>query len=328
MTNSPLGRTLVIANPAAGCGEGERARVFAERFLASFSSATEGYEILSTEGPGDARGLARMAGEAGFSSVIALGGDGVIHEVVNGLMALRQSIRPALGIIPMGSGNDYARTIGMAKNHAEDALAQLVQGQIVNFEVGQVNDVYFMQTLSFGLDAAVAIDTIRRREKNTSLRGESLYVTSALKLFPHARRGWPCRAHIDGGHELILPTIIFTVQIGPTYGGGFQVCPAANPCDGVFDLCYNISRPALPHLAALLGMVRAGTHTRSRVLRLRQAKTIELAFETPVPAQVDGEELEGQHFDIQVIPQALRVICPTPATRTNRVTWDAPHAKE
>ena len=122
MAGSPLGRTLLIANPAAHSGKGAAGADFARHFLGSFATATRGYEVRLTQGPGDAAGIA--AGAVGFDTVLALGGDGVIHEVVNGLMRLPQSARPQLGIIPLGSGNDYARTLGMMKNDVEGAFAQ------------------------------------------------------------------------------------------------------------------------------------------------------------------------------------------------------------
>ena len=122
MSTSPLGRTLVIANPAAHSGRGAQGATFAERFLASYSSATRGYELRLTTAPGDAE---LMAAEAdGFDTVVALGGDGVIHEVANGLMRRPAEGRAQLGVIPLGSGNDYARTLGMARNDVEAALAQ------------------------------------------------------------------------------------------------------------------------------------------------------------------------------------------------------------
>ena len=157
MAHSPLGRTLLIANPAAHSGKGAAGADFARHFLGSYATATRGYELRLTTGPGDAVGIA--AGAVGFDTVLALGGDGVIHEVVNGLMRLPGSARPQLGVIPLGSGNDYARTLGMARNDVEGAFAQLVRGTVRELEVGRVNGVHFMQTLSFGLDAAIALDT-------------------------------------------------------------------------------------------------------------------------------------------------------------------------
>ena len=309
MTDSPLGRTLVIANPTAHSGAGEKGAQFAEAFLTSYSSATNGFEVLRTTGPGDATRIAREA--RGFDTLVALGGDGVIHEVVCGLMALPRTARPLLGVIPMGSGNDYARTLGMARNDVEAAFAQLVRGRARPVEIGLVNGQPFMQTLSFGLDAAIALDTSDRRAAGTAQKGETLFVTSALRILSQAKEGFPVRASFDGEKSVPLSTIIFAVQLGPSYGGGFRICPQADPADGLLDVCYNVKLPALPHLMALLALARAGRHTGSSAVRLRRCRTITLDFEKEPPCQVDGEKLIGKHFDIHVEPAALNVIFPS-----------------
>ena len=308
MADSPLGRTLVIANPAAHSGRGERGAAFAEHFLKSYASATRGYEVRRTSGPGDATDIA--AGEQGFDTVVALGGDGVIHETVCGLMRLPVDARPQLGVIPLGSGNDYARTLGMARNDVEAALAQLVRGVVRPVEVGRVNGTHFVQTLSFGLDAAIALDTTDRRAADTSQEGEALFVTSGLKILSHARGGYPCMARFDDEAPVELSTLVFAIQVGPSYGGGFRICPAADPTDGFLDVCYNVRVPALPHLLALFGLARRGLHARSRAVRLRRIRRATLDFAAEPPCQVDGERLTGTHFEVEVVPDALRVIFP------------------
>lgn len=309
MPGSPLGRTLVIANPTAHSGRGEDGARFAQEFLQSYASATRGFEVVRTQGPADATRIAR--GARGFDTILALGGDGVIHEVVCGLMALPREARPQLGVIPLGSGNDYARTLGMARNDVEAALAQLVRGRARHVEVGRVNGTPFMQTLSFGLDAAIALDTTNRRAAGTSQEGEALFVTSALRILSNAREGFPLRASFDGEKTQDLSTIIFAVQVGPSYGGGFKICPNADPTDGLLDVCYNVKLPALPRLMALLGLARLGRHTGSSVVRLRRCRSLTLDFERETPCQADGEKVCGTHFDVSVVPDALDVIFPS-----------------
>ncbi len=308
MPHSPLGKTLVIANPTAHSGAGEKGARFAEEFLRSFSSATNGFEVVRTAGPEDAVGIAASA--AGYDTVVALGGDGVIHEVVNGLAEIDRARRPQLGVVPMGSGNDYARTLGMRRNDAEGALAQLVRGHVRNCELGRVNGVRFMQTLSFGLDAAIALDTTDKRAAGTKQEGEELFVRSALRILAGAKEGFPVRASFDGEEPVELATIIFAVQVGPTYGGGFKICPDADPADGALDICYNVSLPPTPILLGLLGLARFGKHTASSVVRTRRASHIELRFEEEPPCQVDGEKLCASEFVVDVEPDALDVVFP------------------
>ncbi|MCI2159146.1 MAG: diacylglycerol kinase family lipid kinase [Olsenella sp.] len=309
MGTSPLGRTLVIANPAANRGQGAEGAAFVQRFLDSYRGATTAHELILTKAPGDAQNLAREAN--GFDTILALGGDGVIHEAVNGLMERDATNRPQLSIIPMGSGNDYARTLGMAINDPSRALAQLVRGHASSLEVGRVNGVHFMETLSFGMDAAIALDTTRRRvEETTSRYGEELFISSGIRIFSEGSNGWPCRASFDGRPEMTLPTVIFAVQVGPTYGGGFAICPKADPSDGLLDVCYNVKIPRRPWLLALLGLARFGRHTESSCVNLLRFEHATMDFEAQPPCQVDGEELCGTHFEVDVVPQALRVIVP------------------
>lgn len=308
MKVSPLGKTLVVANPAAHSGDGEKAAAFAEQFFACYAGATDGFEVVRTVAAMDAVNIA--ADSSDFDTVIALGGDGVIHEVVCGLMSLTRPSRPKLGVIPMGSGNDYARTLGMPRNDVGEALSQLVRGSARPCEVGKVNDTYFMQTLSFGLDAAIALDTTDKRNAGTTQKGEELFVRSALRILSRATKGYDCEAAFDGEDPIELSSIIFAIQVGPTYGGGFRICPAADPSDGLLDVCYNVSLPSTPKLLVLLGLARMGRHTASKVVDTRTIRHAELKFADEPPCQVDGEKLEGTKFTIDVEPDALEVIFP------------------
>lgn len=305
MAQTYLGRTLVIANPSSHSGKGAAAADFVERFLHSFSRATQGFSVYRTKTMEDARHTARSARK--YQTVIALGGDGIIHEVINGLMAIPTQQRPVLGIIPMGTGNDYARTLDIARNAPEAALGQLMQGPVKNIDLGCVNGEYFAETLSFGLDALVAADTTKRREEGTSQKGGSLFLSSGFKFFSKRPTTWDCVAHIDE-KTVALKTVIFAIQIGPTYGAGFKICPMAIPHDGYFDLCYNTHVPNLPHMLALFGLARVGAHTKSKIIQAERAKHIQLHFCEDVPVQTDGEPLEGRDFDITIRPAGLRVI--------------------
>ena len=307
---SPLGRLLVIANPAAHSGDGAAAADHVERFLSAYRAATAGFEVRRTAAPGDATAMAASAAAEGFDTVAALGGDGVIHEAARGLMRLPASARPQLAIIPMGSGNDYARTLGMARDDVDAALAQLVRGRACALDVGVVNGEPFVQTLSFGLDSAIALDTTDRRAADTRQTGEALFVTSGIKILARARRGWDVTARFDGGAPVRVRELVFAVQVGPTYGGGFRICPAADPADGLLDVCYNVRRPSIPAILALFALARTGRHAGSRAVCLLTARRVQLDFGSEPPVQVDGERLRGTSFDIHVEPAALRVIVP------------------
>lgn len=307
-----LGRTLVIANPAAHSGRGSEAADFVGRFLRSYSSLARAVDLVRTQAPGDGTSLASSAREV--DTVIALGGDGIIHEVVNGLMDIPRTHRPRLGIVPMGSGNDFARTLGMARNDPARALSQLVGGRERTLDLGLVNDTYFMETLSFGLDAAIALDTMSRRAHDATQKGAGLFATSGIRIFSTGLRGWPFAATIDGEH-VEGTDVVFAVQNGPTYGGGFDVCPSASPTDGKLDLCYSTKVPSAPRALAVFGLARFGRHTHSSTLAFRQLRHMEVEFphedggDVP-PCQVDGERLSAERYVVDAVPGALDVIVP------------------
>lgn len=308
MSKTALGRILLIANPASDSGNGARGARIAQEYLSSHTREFKSTKTLYTQAPGHATELARTALDV--DTIIALGGDGVIHEVVNGIMKRPQDKRPTLGVIPIGTGNDFARTINAPIDDPVQALEHIVnKTRAQRFDLGVVNGVYFMQTLSFGLDAAIALDTTRvRTQKTHSLRGSALFISSGVRVFSSPARQWACQARIDDQAPLKLPTMMFAVQLGPSYGGGFNICPDASPADGKLDLCYNISVPTLPHALMLFAKARNGKHISSKMLKLCRCTTAQLDFETQVPCQVDGEELLGTHFDISILPHALTVL--------------------
>lgn len=316
--NESLGRTLVIANPAAHSGDGAAAAERVKRFFSSYANATDSFVLRLTQAPGDGMRTARES--AGFDTVVALGGDGIIHEVANGLMSVAPHERPALAVVPVGSGNDFARTIGAATNDPIAALGQILRGRRRELDLGHVasdagESAYFVQTLSFGLDAAIALDTTDRRAAQTHQKGSGLFATSGIKILSKVRgeaSGYPSRVTMDGEKDVHLNSIVFAVQNGPTYGGGFRICPDADPYDGSLDLCYNVSVPALPHVLALFALARTGRHVGSRAIATRRIRRLHVEFfEREPPCQADGEPLHGRTYDVEVRPRSLTLMAPT-----------------
>ena len=274
---TPLGKTLLIANPAAQNGNGAAA---AERAAALLGDALGdgSLDVAPTRGPGEAVRLA--AGAGAYETVLALGGDGIIHEAANGLMQLPAGERPAFGIVPVGSGNDYARTLGMSAR---------------------------------SVDAAIALDTVERRAR-TGRTGTALYLASGMDQLLHHLDCHRYTASFDGGEPVRGASFTFAVQVGPTYGGGFRICPDARIDDGLLDVCiahppFGIARAVFVFLLA-----KGGRHTGFRQIELRRARTLSVRFDAPPPVQIDGEPLEASEYAIDVVPRALDVLVPeTPA---------------
>ena len=300
------GRVLLVANPAAQRGNGARAAQVAHELLVDWlGSPRVGFEL--TERPGHAVDIAEQA-QGRYGTVIALGGDGLAHEVVNGLMRAPRAKRPAFGLIPVGSGNDYARTLGMSEC-VPDAIVQFLDARERALDVGCCNGEYFTETLSFGLDAAIALDTVRRRER-TGQQGTRLYLSSGIYQLLHHLDAYCFNATLDGDTTIAGTIHMLAVQNGPTYGGGFRICPDADPADGVLDICYadapmNVLGATFKFLSA-----KDAHHTRFKKIHFARASSIELSFDMRPPCQIDGEEHIADGYRISVQPRALDVLVP------------------
>lgn len=315
-----LGRTLIIVNPVAQSGAARAAAERLQRFLTLYTHR-DAFDLAMTERPRHATELAAVA--AGYDTVLALGGDGVVHEVANGLMQIAEAERPVLGVIPVGSGNDFARTLGLtdiADVSGTDFAPLLASAPAtvdvlkVTYEPGHPAGKrvveHAIQTVSFGLDAAIAIDTQTLR-KITGLSGAPLYTASGARVFGRGYRDFPVRIRFDEGDEQELRTIVFAIQNGPTYGSGYRICPDADPADGAIDICY--ATGPVPRVVALPVFLSAknGKHVGNKHIKMRRVASVDLAFaEAGYPIQVDGEQIHAARMRVEIEPHALRVLRP------------------
>ena len=300
------GKVLVICNPASRRGEGAKAAYHVRRLLRE-RMGTDAVDEVQTATVGHAVELAAEAAGT-YRTVVTVGGDGVIHEAANGIMSLPLDQRPALGVVPMGIGNDFARTLGMSEQ-VEEAVAQLLAAQEKRLDVGEVNGEYFVETLSFGVDAAIAIDTMERR-RHSNRSGAALYFEAGIDQLLYHLDDYQISAVLDGQRALNTEVVAFAVQIGPTYGGGFRICPEAKPDNGLLDICYAVAPWSVQRAVYTFARVKLGKHVGARGIHFEQAKTLELRFGTEPPVQADGEKIEGTEFKIRICPHELAVLVP------------------
>ena len=328
-----LGKTLLVANPMAQRGNGAQAAKIARELLGQWVGE-DSLEFVLTDHPGHATEIAFGRGGR-FRTVLALGGDGVVHETVNGLMRLAADDRPRFGVIPVGSGNDYARTLGMSES-VPDAVVQLIDAREVRADVGCCNGEYFAETLSFGLDAAIALDTVERR-KRTGEQGTVLYLRSGIDQLLHHLDLFHFRAHLDNpsnaadgqsgthadvriasndtegapgnsSHTLEGAVHMMAVQVGPTYGGGFRICPDARIDDGLLDICYATGPMSMLEATFKFLSAKNAHHTKFENIHFARASTIDLTFDRRPPCQLDGEPHIADAYRISVCPAALPVL--------------------
>lgn len=291
---------LIILNPTANRGKIDRYR----QLVQPYREQTQA-EYVETRRAGEAEQLAYQAAQAGVPVVI-VGGDGSVNEVINGL--LRSNRRVPLGIVPAGSGNDFATsTLGIPANPVQ-AVERAFYGKIVTVDAGVLNGRYFANACSIGLDADIAA-TVGAMKKIPLMSGERLYYASILKqlLFGYHHCPW-LTISLDG--QPVTPDeqryVLVAISNGPAYGAGFRINPQANYQDGLFDVC-TIDYLPLLRAMRLLPVVKKGEHAWIPEVTFHRVRHITITSRFPVHRQVDGETLRETHFDASILPGALAV---------------------
>jgi diacylglycerol kinase family enzyme len=303
----PERELCVIFNPAAGKQRG-KAR------LAQIRNSWGRHAVFRpTLYSGHAVALAEQAAAEGFNVVAAAGGDGTAHEVLNGLMRTR---RPDVrfSIIPIGSANDYAFSLGLDHNHAPPERA--VDVGVVRAPGGK--QAYFGCCLGLGFNGCVTWESRRIHR----LQGVFLYGLAAIRAMLYHFRCPPMTLHIDDDPPWTTPTLLFTALIGKREGG-FVLAPRAEVDDGLFDFVHaaNLSRweilKFLPRLALF------GPPEQYPKIRQGRCRRVTVRSEAPLIVHTDGEFfcLPGDRIKevaIEIMPAALRVAPLAPRAATPR----------
>jgi YegS/Rv2252/BmrU family lipid kinase len=297
-----LGRALFIVNPAARHGETAKLLPAIQRLT---DTAVAEVEIAVSAGPRHAFDLARAA--EGFDAIIAVGGDGTAHEVLNGIMEHAEERRPLYGIVPTGSGNDYARTLGMSDD-LSTALRQLATGRVISVDLGRCNGSWFGESVAVGLDARVTAKATELKA-TTKLAGIALYLRALLYVLSNQYYSHRVVVQYDDESPFETDMLIIAATNGPTYGGGFKITPDSAFDDGLLDVC-RIDMMPKAEAFVRLPFVIVGKHTTMRPVHMARAKRITVVADKPFEGQLDGEVMFEAAYDICVVPAALRVLVP------------------
>jgi diacylglycerol kinase (ATP) len=291
----------VILNPAAGGG---RAAQSIAALQAAFEARGLAFELHLTERPG--HGFDAVKSLKSDDPIVVVGGDGTLHEVIGALLHDQDSSPRTLGLIPLGTGDDFARGAGLPLGHMEKAIDVIAQGRIKVFDAARINGRAFVNGFGSGFDALVA-----RSVKSTPrfLPGPLRYLTAILlELIGLQNR----RAKVYANGELIHDgeALLVAIMNLIAYGGGLKINPTAVGHDGVLEIIVGGQFTRLGAVQILPKLAR-GAHLGHPQVRLHQAKTIRVEWEQPMPAHLDGEPLEPvQVFEARVLPQALRFFVP------------------
>jgi YegS/Rv2252/BmrU family lipid kinase len=303
---------FVIFNPMASRGGAARSR---EEIEQAFRAGGAECKLVPTARRGHATELASQAVDEGWATVVAVGGDGIVHEVVNGLMR-RAGDGPTvpLGIIPMGSGNDFIKMLDLPVHKPAAAVGHLLNATPRAVDIGRVTRHrtgggpdgvwYFTNGVGVGFDAQVATHArgIQR------LRGFAIYAWAVVKTLRNLQSP-TIQVIVDGREIANQPLILTTVSNGPCHGGNFWLCPGARIDDGRLDILIADAR-SLPAVLLLLPRVMFGKHLGQRGVQLHRGSSVRVRSDERLPIHADGEIVADwvSELEIDVLPGRLTVL--------------------
>jgi YegS/Rv2252/BmrU family lipid kinase len=250
----------------------------------------------------------------GATLVVAVGGDGTVNEVVNGLMRLREHGRqlPELAVLPRGTGTDFARTFGIP-TRLEGALAAIQQGSSREIDAGRVSYrawdgtdgvAWFANVASAGMSGAVAQ---RANTTSKAMGGKASFLWATLAVFARWKPS-EVEVEVDGERRRRLMYDVIVAN-GRFLAGGMHMTPEAKPDDALFDvlLIGDITRA---DLALTLPKVYRGTHLPHPKAELLRGSVVSITSEPPLPIELDGEQPGTTPVRFEIVPRALRLRVP------------------
>ena len=293
---------VVILNPYANrwrAANGENA------IRNAFDAANLDYTIVPTSAEGDATRIARNAVDDGYDAVVAAGGDGTVHEVVDGLMQAAQTSGDEtslpLGILPLGNGNDFNDMLGLPRDVTKIANI-LADGHTRLIDVGRANEVFFGNNCAAAMEPLVTLES----SKLKSITGNLRYIIGLLRALTKLK-AWEMKIEWEGG-SYHGPTYLLSVCNGPRVGKLFMIAPDAKFDDGVFDVIFapKMSRWRVLQFLARLFMVKHLDHADVKHFR---TPWIRFTSQPGTPMHADGEILGEAWTDVSIrlLPKRLRV---------------------
>jgi len=291
---------VIIANERAYWGL-SRSRI--RRALAFFDKHKYPFSLFKTDHPGHARELAAEAAAQNAGTIIVMGGDGTLNEVINGVLTSQCKQMPRIGIVPSGSSNDFSKTLGIGQR-LQQACRIIINGKTRCVDIGQAGSHYFCIASCLGLFSNIAAESVRIKGLSGSVR----YLAAAMKVVVQMNSGWQMTIEADGqtfqgnyGALLISNTCRF---------GGLTLAPGARCDDGILD-CMLIEMPKKRQALylALLAMRKALMHHGK--VTVFQAKSLSVSLDRPAMLCNDGEvdPTPVTTIDYRILPKKLQIIC-------------------
>jgi diacylglycerol kinase (ATP) len=290
----------VVANPTAGRGKGAKLIPRVDALLRSLGIP---HTLHICEGPDDPERLAREAAAVGADIVAALGGDGQVGAVANGLIGTGA----ALAVIPSGTGNDFARHLGLDRKDPMSAVSMLSTPNIRKIDVVRIHtperERYYVNVGGAGFDSEVNEHANGVR----FLKGTAKYIFSTFAILARFKAG-DFKVSVDG-EEHSFRGMMLAVGNGTSYGGGMQVCPQAVSDDGMLDLCVIQELPKRQFVVTFPKVFK-GRHVDHPAVRMLRGTQVEISADRPFLVYADGERVGSLPATFTVVPSALPVVVP------------------
>jgi diacylglycerol kinase (ATP) len=295
----------VVANPSAGRGRGGRLLPKVEAVLRSLDVP---YRVHVSRDGADAERLARGAAEGGAAVVAALGGDGQLGACANGVLGTEA----ALAAIPAGSGNDFAKHLGIDPRDPLAAVRLLRDPTTRRVDVVRATtperERHYVNVGGVGFDSEVNLLANRTR----FLSGTAKYVFAVFVTLARFRPG-AFTLRVDG-EEHAFRAMLVAVANGSAYGGGMRVCPEAREDDGLLDVCV-VTEIGKGEFVRTFPKVFRGRHVEHPAVRMLRARRVEVRVDRPFQVFADGEHVGGVPATFAVVPRALPVVVPPASSR-------------
>jgi diacylglycerol kinase (ATP) len=316
VTDAPcLRHGIIILNPAAGNGRAGARRSELEELLARATREHGGdsghppveWRIVETRVSGETIDLAAKAVQEGADIVAAAGGDGTCGEVAQGIVGTGAR----LGVLPMGSGNDFARMLGLHSSELSQAVQALFTGVLRPIDLGRTQTNHdqlecnlFATIAGCGFDA---VATQRALQGFRLFHGRAGYFAAVIcSIFTY--RSPNMTVTVDG-ESTELKGMLCSVCNTRSYGGGMKVAPDALIDDGLFDICLLRDASILEFLMAF-PRVYKGTHVTHPKVQMMRGKVVEVVTDPPLPVLIDGEVIGKSPVTFTMLPKALEVMFP------------------
>lgn len=291
---------LFLINPVAGKCKGKSYIPEIHRY---FKDKPSPYYVEITEYPGHATLLASQYASKDDYRIIAFGGDGTLNEALNGMAGTGST----LGIIPTGSGNDFIKSVVPDRDYT-DILRRTIEGEEIRVDCGKVQNKYFINIMSVGIDSEIAHYAAAINRK-IYFPGKMSYLLGLGAAIIKKKTRFTLKITIDGERVVENHFLLIAVTNGKYYGGGFIPVPHTRYDDHLFDICH-VEEKGVFFILRVLPKYMKGTHGNIKGVQFDKGTQISIESPKPLKINLDGEVIVSNTVDIRLLPHHIRFIRP------------------